>query len=125
MKINFRSRSVTPSSHPGTPPQHQQNDMLSGSNFSNSLANSLTSAQMKPEFATARTYSDQLRNFAAKYNALNEYVALLSIFSRDIYTLYVELCRNTCRLLATVDTQKGQCFHKLKIIFLNITKRTV
>lgn len=70
----FRSRSVTPSSHPGTPPQHQPNDLLTGSNFSTSLANSLTSGQIKPEFATARTYSDQLRNFAAKYNALNEYV---------------------------------------------------
>lgn len=74
--IDSRSRSVTPSSHPGTPPQHQQNDMLSASNFSTNLANSLTSAQMKPEYATARTYSDQLRNFAAKYNALNEYVKL-------------------------------------------------
>ena len=79
MKLISRSRSVTPSSHPGTPPQHQQqqqqqNDLLTGSNFSTSLANSLTSGSMKPEFATARTYSDQLRNFAAKYNALNEYV---------------------------------------------------
>ncbi|XP_055295548.1 probable serine/threonine-protein kinase nek3 isoform X2 [Sitodiplosis mosellana] len=69
---NSRSRSVTPSSHPGTPPQHQPNDLLTGSNFSTSLANTLTSGQIKPEFATARTYSDQLRNFAAKYNALNE-----------------------------------------------------
>lgn len=77
-KYIFRSRSVTPSSHPGTPPQHQQTDLLAASNFSTSLANSLSSGQMKPEFVTARTYSDQLRNFAAKYNSLNEYVDYLS-----------------------------------------------
>lgn len=77
----FRSRSVTPSSHPGTPPQHQPNDLLTGSNFSTSLANSLTSGQIKPEYSsTARTYSDQLRNFAAKYNALNEYVEHINSF---------------------------------------------
>lgn len=74
---------MTPSSHPGTPPQHQPNDLLTGTNFSTSLANSLSSGQIKPEFATARTYSDQLRNFAAKYNALNEYVANYHLINRS------------------------------------------
>lgn len=71
-RIPFRSRSSTPSSPPGTPPQSQQNDLLE-SHFSTSLANSLTAGHIKPDFPTSRTYSDQLRNFAAKYNALNEY----------------------------------------------------
>lgn len=54
---------------------------------------------MKPEFATARTYSDQLRNFAAKYNALNEYVSIfqhlnlkkLPILNNNNYYLSIQL----------------------------------
>lgn len=75
----FRSRSSTPSSPPGTPPQSQQNDLLD-SHFSNSLANSLATGNIKPDFPSSRTYSDQLRNFAAKYNALNEYELELHYF---------------------------------------------
>lgn len=62
-----RSRSATPSSYPGTPPQHQPNDVLT-SNFS---ANNLSSSQIKPNELQPRIYSDLIRNFAAKYNNIN------------------------------------------------------
>lgn len=69
----FRSRSGTPTSHPGTPPQ-QTSDMLSAQNYTTNLAGNLNSGQLKAEYLSTPSYSDQLRNFAAKYSALHEYV---------------------------------------------------
>lgn len=61
--FNFsRSRSATPSSYPGTPPQ-----TMSGNDLTGSLLAS-TSTQLQQQ---NRNYSDIMRSLAAKYNNNN------------------------------------------------------
>lgn len=74
--VSFRSRSVTPSSYPGTPPQLHSNDVL-GTNYSANTSNSGLSGlpsgtQIKPSEFPPRNYSDFIRNLAAKYNNSNQ-----------------------------------------------------
>lgn len=61
----FRSRSATPSSFPGTPPQHSQNNETIVSNNLNLLP---SGAPMKSADFAPRNYSEFIRSLAAKYN---------------------------------------------------------
>lgn len=71
-----RSRSATPLSYPGTPPQHHPNDAIGASNYAANTANTglsilPTGTQMKATEFPPRNYSDFIRNLAAKYNNNN------------------------------------------------------
>lgn len=72
--IFFRSRSATPSSYPGTPPQNPMDTI--NTNFQSVVSTALnTSAlqpgQIKPSDFQPRNYSDFIRSLAAKYNNSN------------------------------------------------------
>lgn len=82
--LNFfknRSRSATPSSFPGTPPQpaHLADIMTVGQNFVTSATANVLSSVAAAAAATqnrnnefqARNYSDFMRSLAAKYNNTN------------------------------------------------------
>lgn len=71
-----RSRSATPSSYPGTPPQHHPSEAIGASNYTANTANTglsilPTGNQMKANEYAPRNYSDFIRNLAAKYNNNN------------------------------------------------------
>lgn len=96
----YRSRSATPLSYPGTPPQHHPNDAIGASNYAPNTANTglsilPTGTQMKANEFAPRNYSDFIRNLAAKYNNNNpnewvpsQFPLPLSLFQSNQFKIF-------------------------------------
>jgi hypothetical protein len=63
---HFRSRSITPSSFSGTPPQTMHSHDVLNASAPNTILPPMPNSN-RPEFQ-ARNYSDFMRSLAAKYN---------------------------------------------------------
>lgn len=93
----YRSRSATPSSYPGTPPQNPMDAI--NPNFQSAVGSALATSglqsnQIKSNDFQPRNYSDFIRSLAAKYNNSNpnEYDEKCSYFF--FYTSYASIICN-------------------------------